>query len=396
MMTTKPHGDRSDAYRIFFPLGIALGIAGVSIWPLYYFGATTTYSGRAHMFAQADCFMYAFVVGFLWTAMPRFTGTAAPARSIQYVMAGTILAAAICFEAQRFAPGHLLFVIAHTIFIAVLFRRFLARKSPPPPTFALVAAGVISGMMGAILNAGVAWQWFDPQWDLAGRRLLTEGMVLLLVLGVGGFLGPRLLGFAQLPNFQNVGKLAHQSQPPVMVRSGGIVYGVAGLVILLSVLGEYRFGLPPMAWLRAATATILIASSLRPWRLPATRTTLAWCVWLAHWLLIAGLWLAAGAPKYRIDFLHIVFMGGFTLLILAVATRVVLSHGSYALTEERKSWPLRIGLITGLVAILARISAPFLPNSYFAHLAWAALLWIAGIGFWGVYVYRRVSGTPAE
>jgi uncharacterized protein involved in response to NO len=111
---------------------------------------------------------------------------------------------------------------------------------------------------------------------------------------------------------------------------------------------------------------------------------------LAHWLLVAGLWIAAVAPKYRIDFLHVMFMGGFTLMILAVGTRVVLSHGNYPLAEERKSWPLRIGLITGLIAMLARLAAPFVPNSYFSHLAWAALFWMCGIIFWGIYLYRRI------
>jgi uncharacterized protein involved in response to NO len=342
------------------------------------------------MFVQADCFLYAFIVGFLWTAIPRFTGTSAPPRAVQYGLAGTLLAVAICFEAQVFAVGHLLFVIAHLTFIAIVIRRFLHRQFPPPPTFALVGAGVVSGLIGAIINASVAWEWIDPRWDMVGRRTLTEGMVLLLVLGVGGFLGPRLLGFAQLPNFQTMGQLANQSRPPFMVRHGTKVYASAGVLMLASVVLEYSFGWPMMAWLRAAIGTLLIASSIQPWRLPAARTTLAWCVWLAHWLLIAGLWIAAGVPKYRIDFLHIMFMGGFTLLILAVGTRVVLSHGNYALAEERKSWPLRIGLTTGLIALLARSAAPFTPNSYFSHLAWAALFWMCGIVFWGIYLYRRI------
>jgi len=98
----------------------------------------------------------------------------------------------------------------------------------------------------------------------------------------------------------------------------------------------------------------------------------------------------AGAPEFRIDFLHVMFIGGFTLLILAVGTRVVLSHGGYALTEENRSWPLRIGLVTGIIAMLARVAAPFTPDSYFSHLAWAALFWIPGMGFWGYYLIRRI------
>ena len=113
--------------------------------------------------------------------------------------------------------------------------------------------------------------------------------------------------------------------------------------------------------------------------------------WTAHWLILISVWLVAIAPRYRIDFLHVLFIGGFTLLILAVGTRVSLSHGGHSLSLERGSWPLRIGLLSGLVAMLARVGAPFAPSSYFAHLAYAGLLWIGGMLVWGVYLTRWAS-----
>jgi len=143
-----------------------------------------------------------------------------------------------------------------------------------------------------------------------------------------------------------------------------------------------------MAFVRALAGSFVILSTVQPWRQPAVRTTLARCVWTANWLVIVSLWLVALFPRYKIDLLHILFIGGFTLLILAVGTRVTLSHGGHSLALERASWPLRIGLITGLVAMLARIGAPFAAFSYFEHLAMAALLWIGGIGFWAFYILR--------
>ncbi len=125
------------------------------------------------------------------------------------------------------------------------------------------------------------------------------------------------------------------------------------------------------------------------------RTTLSWCVWAANWLVILSLWLVALAPRYRIDFLHVMFIGGFTLLILAVGTRVTLSHGGHSLALERGSWPLRIGITTVLIAMVARAGAPFSSATYFEHLAWAALSWIAGILFWGFYLMRMIR-RPAR
>jgi uncharacterized protein involved in response to NO len=163
---------------------------------------------------------------------------------------------------------------------------------------------------------------------------------------------------------------------------------------LLSLIAEYGFGISFMAFVRAALVTSVILSTIRPWKLPFLDTTLAWCVWSAHWFVILAVWLVAIAPRYLINLLHVLFIGGFSLLILAIRTRVTLSHGGHSLAQERGSWPLRIGLSTGLIAMLARVGVPFAGFSYFAHLAWAGILWIGGMLFWGFYLVRLIGTRP--
>lgn len=385
----QPHGNPTDAYRIFFPLGIVLGTAGVAIWPLYHYGLTEGYSGRAHAFVQTSGFLYAFIAGFLLTAIPRFTGTAAPPRPVQWALAAMITLCAVASEIHDFAVAECTFVVAHLWVMALAISRFVRRKRQPPETFPLVGLGMLAGALGALLVAGVSLTVVSPVWYALGKSLLTDGMVLLLVLGVGGFLGPRLLGFAALPSFVTVDATAAPT------RNRARVYTVAGVVLLLSTIAEHGFAVAGMAFLRAAVASVVIMTTVQPWRLPAMRTTLSWCVWTAEWLVILSLWLVALAPQYRVDFLHVMFIGGFTLLIFAVATRVALSHGGHDLSRERRSWPLRIGLGTGLLALLARVGAPFSPNRYFEHLAWAALLWIAGNLFWGFFLFRLIRKRVA-
>ncbi len=193
------HGKPIDAYRLFFPLGIVLGTFGVAIWPLYNYGMLDGFSGRAHAFVQTNGFLYAFILGFLLTAIPRFTGTEPPSRPVQYVLAGIVTVSALAFELQVPLVGHTGFVAAHGMLLVLAVRRFRRRRQDPPETFVLIGIAFISGALGGLINAGVAWNALGPAWDLLGKRLLTEGMMLLLVLGVGGFLGPRLLGFAALP-----------------------------------------------------------------------------------------------------------------------------------------------------------------------------------------------------
>jgi len=235
----------------------------------------------------------------------------------------------------------------------------------------------VAGAAGALLTSGVALELIPAAWDLLGRRLLTEGMVMLLVLGVGGFLGPRLLGFAALP--------AHGA---AVRQQGKAESVVAGLVILVSLVTEYVFDIRWTAYLRALAVSITVIRSLQLWKRPEMRTTVSWSIWMAHWIIAIGVWVVAAAPRYRADFLHILFIGGFSLLILAVATRVTLSHGKHDLAQEQRLWPLRIGVVCALIAMLARLGAPFAQASYFSHLAWASLLWIAAILIWGRYIIR--------
>src|SRR5207247_8864959 len=225
--------------------GILLVAMGVSIWPLYYYGVTAGYSGRAHAFVQTSGFLYAFIIGFLLTAIPRFTGTEAPSRRVQYALASIVAISAIAFEFQFFVIGQTGFLISHLTLIVLAARRYLRRQQDPPETFSLVGLGLMSGTLGAFINAGMAWNLIAPGWDLLGKRLLTEGMVLLLVLGVGGFLGPRLLGFAELPKFVNLGQARR-------ANGKSLFYALCALAVLSSLIAEYGFGVASMAFLRAA------------------------------------------------------------------------------------------------------------------------------------------------
>src|SRR5215467_7577450 len=91
-----------EPYRVFFPLGILFGLAGVAIWPIYSFGLTATYSGRAHALVQIYGFLYAFIAGFLLTAVPRFTGTSQPSRATQYTLAAVLLVSVVASELRAF------------------------------------------------------------------------------------------------------------------------------------------------------------------------------------------------------------------------------------------------------------------------------------------------------
>ena len=65
----------AEPFRIFFPVGIMLGMAGVLLWPLFYLGAGIEYPSVAHARIMIEGFMASFIFGFLGTAGPRLTST---------------------------------------------------------------------------------------------------------------------------------------------------------------------------------------------------------------------------------------------------------------------------------------------------------------------------------
>jgi uncharacterized protein involved in response to NO len=102
---------------------------------------------------------------------------------------------------------------------------------------------------------------------------------------------------------------------------------------------------------------------------------------VAHSLSL-GEWSIAG--------LHLLFIGGFSLLTLMVASRVILAHGSDGLSLEKQRLPYWLpgGLI--LLASLTRWLAPIAPSSYLRHLGYAAGCFIVGTVIWGVHFLPRL------
>src|SRR6476469_7684647 len=72
-----------EPFRVFFPTGALLGLAGVSLWVLYYCGSGVSYPNVAHARLMIEGMMASFIFGFLGTAGPRLTS--APHFSISEV-----------------------------------------------------------------------------------------------------------------------------------------------------------------------------------------------------------------------------------------------------------------------------------------------------------------------
>ncbi len=379
---------RREPYRLFFPWAVVLGSVGIGHWLGYTTGLAASYSCVLHGTIQMQAFMMAFAVGFLLTAIPRRTN-AAPAAPWEIAAALSLLggvAGAALFERQALAQ--LSYALLFLLVLQFAVRRFRgggAARRRPPAAFVLIPIGVLAGLAGAGLlavsesPAGAA----GPGGAL-GRLLVEQGVFLCFAVGVGNLVLPLMAG---APPPADLGATPAE-------RRRALGFAVAGLTIVASLILEAAGWSRGGPALRAVVVVLGLAVGAGAWRPPGRPGLHRRLVWLSVWLMPIGLLGAALWPDYRVPALHVLFIGGFSLMAFGVATHVVLSHaGPEHLALGR---PPAIAFVGGalIVAMLARVTADW-SDTYFAHLGWAAATWLAGAGVWLAFIGPKVLRAPS-
>jgi len=162
---------------------------------------------------------------------------------------------------------------------------------------------------------------------------------------------------------------------------------------VLAVNAEFVGMATPAAWLRCLAVLASTQLAWKLWRLPGRRDRLSWSIWSAGWCMALGFTAAALFPIHRVEAWHVAFIGGYALLTLGIGTRVVVSHGGHANTEERVllSAP---ALVAFALALAVRVIAPLLdPARATLHHAVAAGLASLAFALWLRGAWPRVRST---
>ena len=387
-METRTHSIRlfcKEPFRIFFPVGLTLGIVGVLLWPIYYAGLITTYPATAHARLMIEGFMASFIIGFLGTAGPRITSTRHFSQAeLITLLTLDLLSAGLHFGGSHRA-GDTLFVLCLGSFLFVIGKRFIRREDSPPPNFALVALGLLNGFAGALLLALFENKVYSAPYRI-GASLLEQGFVLLPILGVAPFLLPRLL---DLPRADELPE--SRTLPPGWITRA-ILAAAIGVVIDLTFIAE-SLGITAISgWARlGATVFYLI------FRMPRRgRSFLGNCLRAGIAAVVIGIGVEALWPQYRIGALHIVFVSGFSFIVLTVATRVVFGHsGNAHLFAKRLPFFIVVGALI-FFAMLSRYVADLAPKARTVHLIAAAIFWLAAGLIWMGKVIPKVATPDAE
>lgn len=383
-----------DAYRVFFPIGWLFGLIGTGLWILFLHHFTATYPKEWHADLMTGGFLPLFTAGFLMTAVPRFTGSFGPERGdflLTSLLAAGLLGTALL--PSRF-PFHLCLSLFSVATLAFCWRRIRNRSTYPPPPLVLVliafAAQALASASQGLFDLTGSFENFN----VLGRIYLYEGFQLMLILGVGIFLVPNLLGRPTCTPPVTIGVRDPNAKPLPYWRLVPAPLWVVSFLLLASFFIEVWLSAPAAQALRAGVLSLVCFHDWKIHKLPAVRSTMSWGLWISCWLLLIGLWLPVAFPSYDLHARHLAYVGGFGLMILAVATRVTLAHGGHDLTLEKSSRLFKIAVGLVILAAATRGVARLLPEAaYWSHLLFAAWSWTIGLLLWGGFALPRMLRT---
>jgi len=378
-----------EPFRIFFPAAMVAAIAGISLWPLYYWHVDNFYPGQSHARLMAYGFCGGFILGFLGTALPRMLSTAAFSLAETGVLFCVYMAMNASYVMAKLNLGDSLLLVLLAVLAICFVTRFLKRQDTPPPGFVLVAAGLACAAAGAIL-AIVQSNSDEPRWPLLQHLLSYQGFVLFPILGISPFILPRFFGLPSSHDFPE-----SRNVPQGWGRKAATAIATATLILasfFLEASGRTRLG--PL--LRFLTASTYIAVEALVFQATQNKNDFGLVIRSAFILLLTGFAGTILWPEFRVALLHFTLIGGFALIALTVATRVIYGHsGNLASLNQPNRWFLVVG---GLIcfAMLTRISGDFWPKITMSHYAYGAIVWLAGAFLWAWKTLGKVLIRDSE
>jgi uncharacterized protein involved in response to NO len=374
----------AEPFRIFFPLGLFLGAIGVALWPLFVWHAIEFYPAQPHVRLMIEGLMGSFIIGFLGTAGPRLLDASPLITKETSVLFGLQIVSAFLHVVQRQTAGDIVFLILLLLFVGMIAKRAGARNDLPPPHFVLVLFGFLNAIAGVFLITVAKSLTNGSFANQLGNLMLNEGFVLFPILGVGAFFFPKLLGGAK-------------PEPSDLRIAAGLWLKNAAIAALTALVIWGSFVFEALGWTRAAAlirgVTTLAYFVMQGHLLekPSGPPFLAHCFRLGALLLVAGLLLPAALPAYRLANLHLTFIGGFSVILFTVSTRVIIGHAGQSHLFRKRLRFLTAALTLLVIAMIARVGADFIPRAHNSHLVYAALIWLLAATVWAVALAPKLS-----
>ncbi|WP_157669798.1 NnrS family protein [Chitinibacter sp. GC72] len=399
-------------HRLGFLAGGVLLLASLLVWALEMLSRSAGFSltlGQEighqvgipamlwHGYLMIYGFFPLFMLGFIYTAGPRWLNVPSPSRR-QYVPVLLLFAMGSVLDILgRWLPACMLVGVAcHALAWlagALIWCRAVWRSPVPDKTHALLIA-----IAFALGGAGMLAAW-------AGFALgQVTGWRLSITLGVWGFLLPVFLvvSHRMIPFFSaNVLQPPQSPQPYIAWRPLSLLYTLGGLLLLRIILEYLQLNtlladLPLAVGLLYTSWRWQLRRSFQVKLLAMLHAAFAWAGLGMTLFVVSDVLQLLGQPGLGFAPLHALTLGFFCTMLLAFVTRVTLGHSGRPLLAGGVAW-VAYWAMHGVA--LARVLGEIIP-------AWQGVLYLlaalaAGIAVaaWSrvylpMYWQARADGQP--
>jgi uncharacterized protein involved in response to NO len=370
----------TEPFRLFFLSGTLWSVVGVLLWPLFHAGYLDGYPSIVHARIMIQAFGGAFVVGFLGTAGPRMATAPRLTSAELWTLFALHSANGLLLLAWQTRAADACFLALLVMLLACLVVRVVRfREGAPPPQMLLTVSGLACGIVGTTMWLLPALVATPERYRLAGL-LVYQGLLLLPALGIGSFIFPRMLGRS----------LANPGTGPARRRT--LLRAAAVVALIVASFVVETAGYVTAGYLvRGGVAAGYLLLEVRWRRRPdePARGSVANGLFWALGMGLAGLMAPAFTDRHPVALEHLLYVGGFGLLMLMVGSRVLFGHSGEIARFTQRSWMARSLIGLAALAATTRASADFMPAITMTHHVYAAVTWAVLVALWLAWHRRR-------
>lgn len=312
--------DSFSPYKLFFPLGVFCAVLGVGLWILFQVRAISFFPRMAHGQLMFFGFLWSFIAGFLMTAVPKMTATAHASYAEMFAPFAMVVLQIVFNIRNETNLTYVCLLVQNLALLFFLIRRLKSVQKIPFWGFIFIPTAFVILMIGLVMSFFFKDQTF--MFILSG-----EAFVLNLILGLGSRLIPVI---SRLPNSLMPNQISEKKSVGIE-HIGFLIFLNASYFIQLFL--DYRIGVT----IRLILLGYAMIKYFRIFDKPMQKTVVGFGLKMSLALFFISHIFLLLSPVYSLAAAHVLYIGGFSLLTLLIATRVILAHGGQTLEYEVSS-----------------------------------------------------------
>lgn len=365
-MENKPR----DPYSYLFPLGILSATLAVLLWVGFDLKWIHFFPKQAHANLMFFSFFWSFIAGFLMTAIPKMTQTFAAQKAELAITVGFVILQWLVNLNNQIYFSVLLFFIQSLVLLTFVIRRFLKKKQLPFEGFIFLPAAFVSAIIGLICFFIKGEEAYSLLYLFSG-----QAFVLNLICGLGSRLIPVLTRIPMSLSPDQKGSVSKMKEMIILMLTLNTTF-------LIEAFYTEKLGYA----LRFIVFSIILIRYFKIFHKPSIRSFVGIGLRLSLYVMVFSYLALAVMNGAVLPILHFVFIGGFTLVTLMVATRVTIAHGGESLDLELKSKTLILTSVTLLISAFSRFQNGSQFSGFWMNLA--VLFFLIGLYTWFIRFFK--------